>query len=106
MLIWLGGGGTPQSFVRAGTLGLPLMVAIIGGEIGRLRPLVNLYRRAGEQAGHPPDTLKVGLHALGFVAETSREAEDRFFAGWMEMLTKVGRERVWPRRRESTPASR
>src|SRR3989441_11837961 len=69
--IWLGVGGTPQSFIRAGTLGLPLMVAIIGGETGRFRPLVDLYREAGRRAGHPPDQLKVGVHSPGYVAETA-----------------------------------
>src|SRR5213080_3047480 len=68
--IWLGVGGTPQSFARAGTLGLPLMVAIIGGEPHRFRPLVNLYREAGRRAGHAPEQLKVGVHALGYVPET------------------------------------
>ncbi|MBD8621171.1 LLM class flavin-dependent oxidoreductase [Sphingomonas sp. CFBP 13728] len=94
--IWLGVGGTPQSFVRAGTLGLPLMIAIIGGEIARFRPLVDLYRQAGAQAGHATDTLKVGIHAMGFVADTTREAQDRFFPGWQQMFTKIGRERGWP----------
>src|ERR1700681_3905894 len=60
--IWLGVGGTPESFIRAGTLGLPLMVAIIGGETHRFRPLIDLYREAGKKAGHSPDRLKVGLH--------------------------------------------
>ncbi len=94
--IWLGVGGTPQSFVRAGTLGLPLMVAIIGGEIARFRPLIDLYRQAGAQAGHAANTLKVGIHAMGFVADTTREAQDRFFPGWQQMFTKIGRERGWP----------
>src|SRR5712692_3797482 len=76
--IWLGVGGTPQSFARAGALGLPLMVAIIGGETRRFRPLVDLYREAGKKAGYPPEKLKVGLHSPGYVAATSREAaEDR-----------------------------
>ena len=66
--IWLGVGGTPASFVRAGTLGLPLMVAVIGGETHRFRPLVDLYREAGKRAGHAPEKLKVGLHSLGYVA--------------------------------------
>ena len=79
--IWLGVGGTPESFVRAGMLGLPLMVAIIGGETRRFRPLVDLYRAAGEQAGHPPDRLKVGVHSLGYVADTTQEAADAFFPG-------------------------
>src|SRR6184192_3456127 len=76
--IWLGVGGTPESFVRAGALGLPLMVAIIGGETHRFRPLVDLYREAGRLAGHPPDRLKVGMHALGYVADTSKEAAEDF----------------------------
>src|SRR5213078_5313042 len=69
--IWVGVGGTPQSFVRAGVLGLPLMVAIIGGQTRRFRPLVDLYREAGERAGHLPDRLKVGVHSLGYVAATT-----------------------------------
>src|SRR5213595_983768 len=68
--IWLGVGGTPGSFVRAGMLGLPLMVAIIGGEPRRFRPLIDLYREAGARAGHSPDRLKVGVHSLGYVAAT------------------------------------
>jgi alkanesulfonate monooxygenase SsuD/methylene tetrahydromethanopterin reductase-like flavin-dependent oxidoreductase (luciferase family) len=63
--IWLGVGGTPESFARAGELGLPLMVAIIGGETRRFRPLVELYREAGRQSGFSPDQLKVGVHSLG-----------------------------------------
>lgn len=93
--IWLGVGGTPESFMRAGVLGLPLMVAIIGGQIRQFRPLVDLYRKAGERAGHRSDDLKVGVHALGFIGETSREAEDLFFPGWQAMFTKIGRERGW-----------
>src|SRR6195952_1973924 len=67
--IWLGVGGTPASFARAGMLGLPLMVAIIGGEPHRFRPLIDLYREAGKSAGHKPEDLKVGIHALGHVAD-------------------------------------
>jgi len=94
--IWLGVGGTPASFARAGTLGLPLMVAIIGGETHRFRPLVDLYRKAGRLAGHPPEQLKVGLHSLGYVAETTEEAVAGFFPGYAEMFTKIGKERGWP----------
>lgn len=94
--VWIGVGGTPESFVRAGTLGLPLMVAIIGGETHRFAPLVQLYRRAGEQAGHAPETLKVGMHALGYVAETTAEAIDDFFPGYAATFTRVGKERGWP----------
>src|SRR5881409_1698613 len=67
--IWVGVGGTPQSFARAGLLGLPLMVAIIGGETRQFRPLVDLYREAGRRAGHSA-TLKVGMHSLGYLADT------------------------------------
>ena len=94
--IWLGVGGTPQSFVRAGTLGLPLMVAIIGGEPARFRPLVDLYRMAGEQAGFSADQLRVGVHALGYVADTTDEAVDDFFPGYARAFTDVGKERGWP----------
>ena len=94
--IWLGVGGTPESFVRAGMLGLPLMVAIIGGETRRFRPLVDLYRAAGEQAGHPRERLKVGIHSLGYVAATTREAADDFFPGYARAINSVARERGWP----------
>ena len=79
--IWLGVGGTPQSFVRAGLLGLPLMVAIIGSETRRFKPFTDLYREAGKQAGYLPDQLKIGVHSLGYVAETAKEAADDFFPG-------------------------
>jgi len=94
--IWLGVGGTPQSFVRAGVLGLPLMVAIIGGETHRFRPLIDLYRKAGRQAGYLPHQLKVGVHSLGYVAESTQEAVDDFFPGYAHTLTEVGKERGWP----------
>src|SRR5881397_3380651 len=94
--IWLGVGGTPGSFVRAGALGLPLMVAIIGGETRRFRPLIELYREAGERAGHSPDRLKVGLHSPGYVAATTQEAADDFFPGFARAVTEVGKERGWP----------
>lgn len=93
--IWLGVGGTPQSFIRAGVLGLPLMVAIIGGETHRFRPLIDLYKEAGAKAGHPEDRLKVGLHSLGYVGSTSQEATNDFFPGYAEVFTKIGRERGW-----------
>ncbi len=94
--IWLGVGGTPESFVRAGTLGLPLMVAIIGGEPHRFKPLIDLYRQAGAAAGHAPEKLRVGLHCLGYVAETNAQAADEFFPGYAEAFTKIGKERGWP----------
>jgi alkanesulfonate monooxygenase SsuD/methylene tetrahydromethanopterin reductase-like flavin-dependent oxidoreductase (luciferase family) len=89
----VGVGGTPTSFVRAGLLGLPLMVAIIGGQPRQFAPLVDLYRQAGERAGHPPERLRVGLHVFGFVADSARAAADTIYPGWHEMFTKVSRER-------------
>jgi probable LLM family oxidoreductase len=94
--IWVGVGGTPESFVRAGTLGLPLMVAIIGGETHRFRHLVDLYREAGKRAGYKPEELKVGMHSLGYVADTTQQALDEFYPGYAEAMTKVGKERGWP----------
>lgn len=94
--IWLGVGGTPASFVRAGTLGLPLMVAVIGGETYRFRKLVDMYREAGAKAGHAPEKLQVGLHSLGYVAETSEEAVSSYYPGYAETFTRIGRERGWP----------
>ena len=94
--IWLGVGGTPESFERAGSLGLPLMVAIIGGEPRRFAPLVDLYREAGRRAGHAENKLKVGVHALGYVADTDDKAAEDFFPGYAREFTRIGRERGWP----------
>ena len=95
--IWIGVGGTPESFVRAGMLGLPLMVAIIGGETHRFRPLIDLYRKAGMQAGYSSDQLKVGVHSLGYVAESTQEAVDDFYPGYARTMTEIGKERGWPK---------
>jgi probable LLM family oxidoreductase len=94
--IWLGVGGTPESFIRAGTLGLPLMVAIIGGETHRFRPLVDLYREAGKIAGYLPEQLKVGMHSQGYIANTTQQALDDFYPGYAAAMTKIGKERGWP----------
>jgi len=94
--IWIGVGGTPGSFVRAGSLGLPLMVAVIGGETHRFRPLIDLYREAGDKAGFAPEQLKVGLHSLGFVGKSREEAVETFYPGYAETFTRIGRERGWP----------
>ena len=94
--VWIGVGGTPASFVRAGTLGLPLMIAIIGGEPHRFRPLVDLYREAGLKAGHPPASLKIGIHAVGYVADSDSQAADDFYPGFARMFTEIGKERGWP----------
>jgi probable LLM family oxidoreductase len=93
--VWLGVGGTPASFARAGTLGLPLMVAVIGGETHRFRPLIDLYREAGRRAGHAPEKLNVGLHSLGYITETSEKAITEFYPGYAETFTRIGRERGW-----------
>jgi probable LLM family oxidoreductase len=94
--IWVGVGGTPESFARAGALGLPLMIAIIGGETRRFRPLVDLYREYGRRAGHPPEKLKVGIHVIGYVAETTQKAIDDFFPGYAKTFSRIGKERGWP----------
>jgi probable LLM family oxidoreductase len=94
--IWLGVGGTPSSFVRAGKLGLPLMVAVIGGETHRFRPLIDLYKDAGRAAGYSDKQLKVGLHSLGYVAPSKKEAVKDYYPGYAEMFTRIGRERGFP----------
>src|SRR3984893_11623262 len=94
--VWLGVGGTPESFARAGMLGLPLMVAIIGGEPHRFRPLIDLYRDAGRRAGHSAEKLIVGLHSIGFLGDTTRQAADDFYPGYAHTFTEIGKERGWP----------
>ncbi len=94
--IWLGVGGTPESFVRAGTLGLPLMVAIIGGQTHRFRPLIDLYREAGRRAGFKPEELKVGLHSPGYAGSSNEQAVADYYPGYAELWTKLGKERGWP----------
>lgn len=94
--VWLGVGGTPESFVRAGLLGLPLMVAVIGGETERFRPLIDLYREAGTKAGFSADQLKVGLHSPGYVAATNEQAIADYYPGYKALWTKLGKERGWP----------
>jgi alkanesulfonate monooxygenase SsuD/methylene tetrahydromethanopterin reductase-like flavin-dependent oxidoreductase (luciferase family) len=73
------------------------MVAIIGGETHRFRPLIDLYKEAGRQAGHSPDRLKVGVHSLGYIAENTQEAVDDFFPGYARIMTEIGKERGWPK---------
>ena len=94
--VWVGVGGTPESFIRAGTLGLPLMVAVIGGETHRFRPYIDLYREAADKAGHAQESLKVGLHSLGYVAQNSKQAVEDFYPGYAEIFTRIGKERGWP----------
>src|SRR6202171_3034732 len=94
--IWVGVGGTPESFARAGMLGLPLMVAIIGGEPKRFRPLIDLYRAAGRRAGHSAEKLTVGLHSIGFLGDTTKQAANDFYPGYAHTFTEIGKERGWP----------
>lgn len=94
--IWLGVGGTTGSFIRAGVLGLRLMVAIIGGETHRFRPGIDLYRRAFMQSDHPQQDMLVGIHSLGYVAETTEQAHEEYFPGYAEMFNRIGKERGWP----------
>jgi len=93
--VWVGVGGTPESFARAGLLGLPLMIAIIGGETHRFKPLVDLYWRAVEEGGHDASKLKVGVHFIGYVAETNEKAHAEFFPGYQKTFSKIGMERGW-----------
>ena len=93
--IWIGVGGTPESFVRAGKLGLPLMVAIIGGETADFRPLVDLYKKSAVRYGHSLNELKVGMHSPGYVAETFEKAADEFYPGWKRVVASIAEERGW-----------
>jgi alkanesulfonate monooxygenase SsuD/methylene tetrahydromethanopterin reductase-like flavin-dependent oxidoreductase (luciferase family) len=94
--VWIAVGGTPQSVARAGTLGLPLAVAIIGGEPARFAPLVDLYRDAARRAGHDPAALPVGINSHAWLADDSRRAADEFFPSYAEVMSRIGRERGWP----------
>ncbi len=94
--VWIAVGGTPQSVIRAGTLGLPLAIAIIGGEPARFAPLVELYREAGRRAGHDPERLKVGINSHGFLADNGAAAADLFFGPYSYVVAKLGGERGWP----------
>ena len=93
--IRLGVGGTPNSFARAGLLGLPLTVAIIGGEPRRFRPLVDLYRASARRAGHLPESLDVAVHAIGLVADTDKTAADTLWPAYAHTFGRIGRERGW-----------
>jgi probable LLM family oxidoreductase len=94
--IWIAVGGTPQSVARAGTLGLPLALAIIGGEPARFAPLIDLYRESGRRAGHDPSTLEVSINSHAYVADSSQRAADEFFPPYAEVMSRIGKERGWP----------
>src|SRR5664279_5714064 len=94
--VWIAVGGTPESVVRAGMLGLPLALAIIGGEPERFAPLVDLYRESATRGGHDAAKLPVGINSHGYVADTSQQAADEAFPPFAEAMTRIGRERGWP----------
>ena len=94
--LWIAVGGHPESVVRAGRLGLPLALAIIGGEPRRFVPLIDLYRQAGRRAGHDPTQLRVSINSHGLIEEYSRQAADDAFAAYSYVMAKIGRERGWP----------
>jgi probable LLM family oxidoreductase len=94
--VWLAVGGTPESVVRAATLGLPMALAIIGGQPERFVPLVELYHHAAARAGHDPATLPVGINSHAYVADASQQAADEFYPSYAEAMTRIGRERGWP----------
>lgn len=94
--VWIGSGGTPESVVRAGVLGLPLVLAIIGGSPRQFAPLVDLYKRAAKEAGHDPNMLPVASHSHGFVGDDREEAANKFFPSTQYAMNKIGRERGWP----------
>ena len=94
--IWIAVGGNPPSAIRAGALGCPLALAIIGGRPAQFAPLVELYRNAGAAAGHDPGALAVSINSHGFVAEDGRRAADEWFPAYAEAMGRIGRERGWP----------
>ena len=94
--VWIAVGGHPESVVRAGRLGLPLALAIIGGEPRRFVPLIDLYREAGRRAGHDPSKLRVSINSHGFIEEDSKHAAEDAYAAYSYVMAKIGRERGWP----------
>jgi probable LLM family oxidoreductase len=94
--IWIAVGGTPQSVIRAGKLGLPLALAIIGGAPERFVPLIELYRESARRAGHDPAALPVSINSHGFIADTSEQAAEDAFPPYAEVMGRIGRERGWP----------
>lgn len=93
--VWIAVGGTPQSVARAGALGLPLMIAIIGGQPKRFAPLVELYREAARRSGQPADKLAAGINVHGFLADRAEDAVESFFGPYAQVMGKIGRERGW-----------
>jgi probable LLM family oxidoreductase len=92
--VWVAVGGNPQSVIRAGVLGVPMALAIIGGQPARFAPLVDLHRRAAAEAGHGP--LPVSINSHGYVADTSQRAADEWWPSFSDVMNRLGRERGWP----------
>ncbi len=95
--IWIGTGGSPESAVRAGLLGLPIAFSILGGEPQRFAPLVELYKTAAVKAGHDPNKLQIATHSHGFISDTTQEAAERYYPVMADKMNRIGRERGWPR---------
>jgi probable LLM family oxidoreductase len=93
--MWIAVGGTPQSVVRAATLGLPMALAIIGGAPERFMPLVDLYREAARRAGHDPAQLPISINSHAYIADTPEQAREEFFPAYATMMNRIGRERGW-----------
>lgn len=93
--IWVAVGGTPDSVVRAATLGLPMALAIIGGMPERFAPFLDLYRRASKEAGHDPTRIPLSINSHGFIAEDSQQAADDYYPTAAMVMNKIGRERGW-----------
>ena len=105
--VWIAAGGTPQSMARAGFLGLPLIIAILGGQPRRFAPLFDLHKKAGEQAGHDPAKLKRAISVHGFLADTTEKAADIFYEPQKAVMDRIGRERGWgPQSRAQYDATR
>lgn len=94
--VWVGVGGTPASVVRAGRMGLPVALAIIGGDPARFRFLAELYRRSLHEAGHDPDAFPPAVHAIGHVADSDEQASEEIYPRFRQTMTRIGRERGWP----------
>jgi probable LLM family oxidoreductase len=105
--IWVAVGGTPESVVRAATLGLPMALAIIGGMPERFAPFLQLYREAARQAGHDPAQLPLSINSHGFIADTAQQAADDYYPSAVVVMNKIGRERGWsPATRQQLEAGR